>query len=536
MSNANSSQGAIAAGHPLTAEAGAEMLRRGGNAFDAAIAAAFAACVTESALTSLAGGGFLLAHTAAGENRLFDFFCQTPRSKDIGRFRDGSLRESPDFYPIHANFGDTTQEFHIGLGSMAVPGAIAGLLHVHQKLGRLPLEAIVAPAQRWATEGTEVEPFRAYCFQILEPILTATEAARAIYAPQGKLLAAGDRFLLPDFAQFLDALASEGADLFYRGEVARAIAHTCQTQGGYLTPEDLEQYRVIEREPLAMPYGSATLLTNPPPSSGGTLIAFALALLAEANPGLTPHRSPRHVAALREVMRQTNLARQYGYDDHLYREAIAAEFLGADHLAPYLAQLQAALSSGGSRWGSTTHISVVDGEGNAASLTTSNGEGSAYVIPGTGIMMNNMLGEEDLNPQGFHRWPANQRMSSMMAPTIVLQGGKPRLVLGSGGSNRIRTAILQVVSNALDFGMDVAAAVHAPRLHWERGALHLEPGYGRETLESLGIVEDDHCTWWQSQNMFFGGVHAVAVGPDGALSGVGDGRRGGAWVLVSASE
>ncbi len=525
MNSSTPNRGAVAAGHALTAEAGAEMLRQGGNAFDAAIAAAFTACVTESALTSLAGGGFLLAHTAAGENRLFDFFCQTPRSKAIGR--------SPDFYPIHANFGDTVQEFHIGLGSMAVPGAIAGLLHIHQALGRLPLATVVAPAQRWATQGTAIEPFRAYCFQILAPILTATAAAREIYAPAGELLAAGDRFYLPGFAACLDDLVRHGADFFYRGTLAHAIASTCQTQGGYLSLEDLHAFQVVEREPLAIPYGNATLLTNPPPSSGGTLIAFALELLAQAAPSTTTHGSPRHVATLREVMGLTNLARQRGYDDHLYRADIAQEFLSPAHLAPYLEQLQASLSQGGNKWGSTTHISVVDGEGNAASLTTSNGEGSAYVIPGTGIMMNNMLGEEDLNPQGFHQWPTNQRMSSMMAPTLVLQDGKPRLVLGSGGSNRIRTAILQVVSNVLDFGLDIDAAVHAPRLHWERGALHLEPGYDRGAIEAEGIGNDDHCTWWQTSNMYFGGVHAVAVGPDGQLSGVGDRRRGGACVVVN---
>ncbi len=147
-------------------------------------------------------------------------------------------------------------------------------------------------------------------------------------------------------------------------------------------------------------------------------------------------------------------------------------------------------------------------------------------------MMNNMLGEEDLNPQGFHQWPTNQRMSSMMAPSLVLQDGKPRLVLGSGGSNRIRTAILQVVSNVLDFGMDIEAAVNAPRLHWERGALHLEPGYEQAAIAARGITGDDVCTWWQAPSMFFGGVHAVAVDPDGTLSGIGDGRRGGAWVVV----
>ena len=525
MSDAPSqpSRGVIAAGHRLTAEAGAEMLRRGGNAFDAVVAAAFTACVTESILTSLAGGGFLLAHTAQGENRLFDFFCQTPQHK--------VPTDQLQFFPIQANFGDTVQEFHIGLGSAAVPGTLAGLLEVHRQLGRLPLKALVAPAQQVATQGTILEPFQAFCFQLVSPILMATPAAQAIYAPYGRLLQGGDTFCLPDFAAFLDQLVHEGADLLYQGRLADQIVHDCETQGGHLRREELQQYRVIERQPLAIPYRDALLLTNPPPSSGGALIAFALELLATVP--LSDHGSPRHVATLREVMRLTNLARQDGYDAHLYRADVLEEFLGSQHLAPYRQQLMDALGSTAcNKWGSTTHISVIDGEGNAVSMTTSNGEGSAYVIPGTGVMLNNMLGEEDLNPNGFHQWQPNQRISSMMAPTMVLEQGKPRLVLGSGGSNRIRTAILQVVSNVLDFGMDIDAAVIAPRLHWERGSFHLEPGYDRHTLEQQGIGAEDDCTWWQAPNMFFGGVHAVARSASGDLSGVGDARRSGAWVVV----
>ncbi len=190
------------------------------------------------------------------------------------------------------------------------------------------------------------------------------------------------------------------------------------------------------------------------------------------------------------------------------------------------------MEQGVNRWGSTTHISVIDDEGNAASVTTSNGEGASYVIPGTQIMMNNMLGEEDLNPHGFNQWPVNQRMSSMMAPTMILQAGKPQLVLGSGGSNRIRTAILQVISNILDFGMPLAAAVEAPRIHWEEGVFHLEPGL-TDSAAATGLWASDQqgtdrVLQWQQSNMFFGGVHTVGVGAAGGLQGAGDPRRSGA--------
>ncbi|ASC72580.1 hypothetical protein XM38_035380 [Halomicronema hongdechloris C2206] len=509
-------RGVVAAGHPQTAEAGAEMLRRGGNAFDAVVAAALTACVTESVLTSLAGGGFLLAHTATGEDRLFDFFSQTPGRKEI----DFSL----DFYPIEANFGDVIQEFHIGLGSMAVPGTLAGLLHGHRRLGRLPLAAVIEPAVHWARAGIEVTPFQAYCFQVLQPILTATPATRAMYAPQGPLLQAGDMLRFSQFADTLAYLAKNQGQALYQGELAEQIARDCATQGGYLTRADLSRYRVIERSPLRVTYRGNTLLSNPPPSSGGTLIAFSLKLLAQAEMAATDYTGPGHLALLTAAMGLTNAARRDGYDANLYQRDITDWFLGEAHLASYYQAFGDVVN----KWGSTTHISVLDAEGNAASLTGSNGEGAAYVIPGTDIMINNMLGEEDLNPHGFHQWHPNRRISSMMAPSMVLQEGQPRLVLGSGGSNRIRTAILQVMSNVLDFDMDLETAVTAPRVHWERGVFHLEPGIDRAVLEATSLLRDVQPVWWQRPNMFFGGVHTVARLDDGTIIGMGDPRRGGA--------
>lgn len=512
--------GVVAAGHPLTAEAGAVMLRQGGNAFDAAVAAVLAACVTESVLTSVAGGGFLLAHTAEGEDILFDFFTQTPRRKETAK--------ALDFYPIEADFGDAVQEFHIGLGSMAVPGNLAGLLTVHQRLGRLPLEAVIEPAVDYARRGVQLDGFRAYCLELLTPILTATVAAQQLYAPQGKILQQGEWLHMPAFADTLTHLVKVGFEAFYQGDYAHQIAADCARLGGYLTLEDFQTYQVIERSPLRMTYRDTTLLTNPPPSSGGCLIAFALKLLGQVEFGPLHHGSPEHLAMLTEAMRQTNQARRDGFDASLYQPNIAEWFLSEPHTAHY----QQAFRTAVNKWGSTTHVSVLDDEGNAASVTTSNGEGSSYVIPGTAIMVNNMLGEEDLNPHGFHQWQPNQRISSMMAPTLLLQNQRPRLVLGSGGSNRIRTAILQVISNVLDFGMDLETAVKAPRIHWERQVFHLEPGFDQAALEAEQVGHSDELIWWQQANMFFGGVHGVEATPDGTLAGAGDARRGGAHVAV----
>ncbi len=539
-------RGAIAAGHPKTAEAGIEMFRLGGNVFDAVVAAVLAACVVEPTLTSLGGGGFLLAHTADNRNTLFDFFTQTPRQQ-----RNPA---EVDFYPVDVNFGTVTQEFHVGLGSIAVPGTVAGLFHVHQRLGRLPFKAIAAPAIHYATTGVEIEAFPAYCFSILEPIVLGCPEACRTYAPGQILPQPGTVIKLPELAATLSYLAEAGARAFYEGEMAQQLVNDCSDRGGYLTLDDLTHYQVIERSPLSTTYRGNTLLTNPPPSSGGSLIAFSLALLAQVQLSDLEFGSADHLRTLVEVMRLTNHARTDGYDARLYQPNVAERFLAPEHLNPYLEKLSLALNradpwgdlSSSNKWGSTTHISAMDAEGNAASVTTSNGEGSAYTIPGTGVMMNNMLGEADLHPTGFHDWQENVRISSMMAPTMLLKNHQPELVLGSGGSNRIRTAIVQVISNMIDFQMPVDVAVNSPRVHWENGVFNLEPGFASQALDQLLMPQPlSHSTplpsnekWvaWEQKNMFFGGVHAVAMAIEGADPGVlfggGDRRRNGCVAIT----
>jgi gamma-glutamyltranspeptidase / glutathione hydrolase len=506
-------KGAVAAGHPQTVAAGALLLEAGGNAFDAALAALCTACVAEPVLTSLGGGGFLIARTAAGESWVYDFFVQTPRRK--------RALEEIDLFPVVADFGTAQQEFHIGMGSLTTPGTVRGLFDVHRELGSVPMRRIVEPAVAAARGGVRVNRLQAYIFSVVAPIYLATPGARALYAspadPQ-RLYGADERLCQPELADTLELLAMEGDRLFYEGEMARALVALCEHHGGQLGAADLAGYRTRRRIPLLREYRDARLYLNPPPSSGGLLIAFALALLAKQDLGGSAFGAPEHLLTLARVMEQTNLARGTGpADERLLHDDWVERYRQAVHGRP--------LATRG-----TTHISVLDARGNAASLTLSNGEGCGYVLPGTGIMLNNMLGEEDLNPQGFHRWREDVRVSSMMAPTVAEHAGR-LIALGSGGSNRLRTAILQTLSNLIDFGMSPGAAVASPRIHLERGKISIEPGFAAEAVREL----TDH--WpdpqlWDEPNLFFGGTHTVVY--DGRrFAGAGDPRRGGALRIVA---
>lgn len=509
--------GVIAAGHPKTVEAARIMLEQGGNAFDAVLAAHLAACVVEPVFTSLGGGGFLLAHAADGRERLYDFFAHTP------------LRPRPaeglDFYPIRADFGTVTQEFHIGLGSVATPGMVKGIFRIHRELCTLPMVHIAAPAVELARKGVRVNRLQSYALQVVALIYRAVLPIYGSHREHATLVGQGEMLRLPQLADTLETLAREGERWFYRGEPAQAIARACRDGGGQITAEDLAGYRVAVRKPLAFTYHGARLLTNPPPSSGGTLIAFALKLLEPAP--LSRFGSEAHLRLLALAMSLTQRAR--AETERLPDLAAARKLLDARTLRAYLAVMRThPLAAAG-----TTHVSIIDGQGNLASMTCSNGEGSGHMVPGTGIMLNNMLGEEDLNPRGFHHWPAGRRLSSMMAPTLVFSRDGWSCATGSGGSNRIRTAILQVLVNLLDFGMPLARATLAPRIHLEGGLLSAEGGFDAGVLQRFA-GEVDRVQLWQERNLFFGGVHSALHDPrDGSFSGAGDPRRGGRAAVLS---
>ncbi len=223
---------------------------------------------------------------------------------------------------------------------MAVPGNILGAFEVHKKLGKLPFDVIASPAIRYAENGLEISDFQAYIFKILQPIILASAESRNIYAPNGKIKTAGEVLVMKDLAKTLTALATQGAEYFYLGEIAQKLVKDCQQQGGYLTLEDLKNYRVIERKPLEINYRGHTLLTNPPPSSGGNLIGFALELLSTVDLTKIAFGSHRHLEILSAVMRLTNAARKNGYDDYVYCPELTQNFLSPERLQPYQQELK----------------------------------------------------------------------------------------------------------------------------------------------------------------------------------------------------
>lgn len=486
-------RGVVAAGHPLSAEAGARILREGGNAVDAAVAAALASFSLESALTGLGAGGFIIVGGPGIEPVVIDFFVATPGQ--------GGHELSGELVPVPVHFDEsTTQIFNAGAVSCAVPGTAAGLALALEKFGSVPMSELANPAARIAREGAPLNLQQAYVLRILEPIYTATPEAREIYAPEGRILGEGDVFRYPDLADALERYGEEGAPALCSGEVPRKVEEYILARGGTLSEADFEAYEPIVREPVGAGFRGRELLTNPPPSAGGILVAYSLALLERME-----ETGPEAVA---RAMAAANEARDEEFAASLGQEGFARKFLE-------------------DRLGSTTHLAAIDSDGLCASVTCSNGTGSGMVVPGTGIHLNNMLGEEDLNPQGFHQSAPGERISSMMSPSLILDDGQVRAGLGSAGSNRIRSAVLQTTLNLLS-GVDPQTAVDAPRIHLEGGLLQAEPGVDEAALARIEATGQEVFRW-NERNLFFGGVQIVTRDPGtGALDGAGDPRRGGA--------
>jgi gamma-glutamyltranspeptidase/glutathione hydrolase len=504
-------KGVVAAGHPLTAEAGAEVLRAGGNAVDAAVACVLMSFVAESPLTGPGAGGFMLVHTAGGEDHLLDFFVAAP-----GHGLDG---EPAQLMPIDVRFAEeAVQRFNVGPSSCGAYGTTLGLAEALERFGSVGLAELTEGPARAARRGVEVVPLQAFLFEVLEPILRSTPEAAAIYAPSGPLLRSGETIRLPELGDLLERLGRDGPAFLYTGDVGGRVSDWVLERGGLLTRADLAAYTVIEREPARVRYRGRDVLTNPPPSSGGILVADALGILERLE-------LPHDAGVVAEVIASTNRARDEEFLEGLATEGYLERFLAKDALDSVATEVR-------SRLGNTTHVSVMDAGGGCASVTCSNGSCSGVVVPDTGVHLNNMLGEQDLNPLGYHLHEPGTRVPSMMAPTVVLRDGRPEVALGSAGSNRIRSAVLQTILAVVDHGLPAQEAVRRPRIHVEGEEVEAEPGIDPGALERL-----ERGGWrvrrWAEQNLYFGGVQAVARSPEtGELSGGGDPRRGGVAAVV----
>ena len=504
-------KGVIASGDKRTSQAGATILEMGGNAFDAICASMLTAPLCEPMLTSLGGGGFMLAKSPTEEPILYDFFVDVPPQRVNKR----------DFYPIDVDFGTTTQTFHVGAGSIAIPGLVKGIYQIHKELGSLPLDTIIQPALLLAKEGLYLSKMQAHFVTLLEPILRSNLECETLFTDdKGDLIDHTHLYKNSEYANFLENFAKEGEKLFYEGEVASNIEKIAKERGGNLRREDLKNYKVIKRKPIELNYKNKQIITNSPPSAGGILIAFALKLLEKESLG--EFGSIEHLSSLIEAMVTSNDFRTKEINEHIHKVGLESILKDSQIMQSYLQAYRNRINL----WGNTTHISVLDSQGNAASATTTNGEGSSIIVPSSGIMLNNMLGEEDLNPHGFFSWPSGVRLPSMMAPTMVLEDDTIEMVLGSAGSNRIRSAIIQTIIDYIDFDLPIQRCCEASRIHYEKGELFIEPKFPSDSINE--IKQHYPTTIFDTISLFFGGVNAVSKNFEGGY----DPRRGGSVIKV----
>jgi gamma-glutamyltranspeptidase/glutathione hydrolase len=507
----------VVASEPLAAEAGLEILRAGGNAVDAAVAVGFALAVTYPQAGNIGGGGFMLIRLAGGEAVVVDYREEAPAAASRDMFLDARGELIPEA---------TT----IGARAAGVPGTVAGLALAHRKYGTLPWARVLRPAIRLAEQGFPVSYGLGESLREHRNLLSVYAETRHIFLRDGRLYEPGELFRQPDLARTLRQIAVGGPKAFYRGRIARAIAATVKKHGGILKREDLLEYQAKIRQPLRGTFRGHDILTVPPPSSGGVGLLEMLNVLEPMDLG-TPN-SFQSIHWIAETMRRAyaDRAAYLGDADYVpvpvrglisrkYAAELREEILQAKAVAPVLAGKPAEFESA-----ETTHFSVVDAQGNAVANTyTLNGSyGSGVTVEGAGFLLNNQMDDFAAKPgepnmSGLVQGEANairprKRPLSSMTPTIVLQNGQVRLILGSPGGGTIINTVLQVLLNVLVFQMNIRQAVTAPRFHhqWMPDQLTLERwGFSADTIQKL--QEFGYKLDFQDQ---IGACEAIEIDPD----------------------
>ncbi len=455
-------QAGVAAGHPATAAAGLEILAAGGSAVDAAVAASLASCVAETVMTGFLGGGHAIVWDATSNTaRNLDFFCAVPGL--------GAEPRRVELLELEVPFGEETVHYAVGPGSCAVPGVPAGLGALWRDHGVLSWPQLVEPALRLARDGVGLPPTHAACLEMLAPVLTRDLGER-IYSPGGRLLRAGDRLDQPGLVTAIQSLAAEGAASAYSGTIAHVLLELAAERGAPVTQDDLAAYKAVWSDPVSVERLGATWLTR----GGISAVPETLPRLPQLG-AFTP--AERLVALVEGLDRASDSAQH------------------------------------------TTNLVTVDSAGNACVLTTSLGLGSGDFLPGLDLHLNSMLGEAELLVDGTPA--AGERIPSMMAPTLVLDGSGPVLAVGAAGGSRLRTALLTAALGVLDEGLPPQAAVDRARVHPAGAVVNAEPGAdeaGLAALEAAGRT----VRRWPEPHHYFGGVGLI-----GRSGGAADPRRSG---------
>ncbi|MEX0330551.1 MAG: gamma-glutamyltransferase [Puniceicoccaceae bacterium] len=533
--------GAIAAAEHHATEAGLQVLREGGNALDAAITVGFTLSVTLPRAANIGGGGFLLYHDAAtGQTFALDYREMAPSKASRDMFLDD--QGNADSY--------LSRKSPLAVG---VPGTVAGLLEAHRRFGTLPLERLMEPAITLARDGFVIS---AHFQDLLEKAAGDNRldaAARQVFhGPDGEPRKAGEVLIQEDLAQTFELIVQQGRDGFYTGPVAQAIVDTLAEKGGLITIEDMTSYQPVWRDPVTGNYKGHTILSMPPPSSGGVHLVQMLHLLENFPLGDWGHNSSKAIHIIAEVMKRAYADRSKYLGDPDYANVPIQDLLSEEYEAATLEQIdltsptpsdlvRPGLPEHSPESTETTHFSIVDKDGNAvANTTTLNFSfGSGIMARGTGVLLNNEMDDFSAKPGvpnaygliggEFNAVEPGKRPLSSMTPTIVLEDGQVQLVTGSPGGSRIINTALQIILNVLAFDLTIAEATYAPRFHhqWLPDTLFIErtfPSDALRILKSMGYTIESNYT--------IGAAQSVYRDAEGEFSATADSRRPGSTALA----
>ena len=492
------SSGLVVSDSLLATKAGMEILERGGNAVDAAIATAFALSVVDQASSGLGGGGFMVIYDAKERRaHALDFREAAPQ---------GARKE------LYMKDGKPVSSLSLTGGlAVAVPGEVAGLLAAFKRFGSLPLQALAAPAIKYATEGFPLEAALRFAIERQQGTMKKFPDLARIFLPKDEVPAEGELIRQLELGETLKAIVSQGAEVFYQGWIAQAIVDTVKKEGGVLTLEDLKNYKAVWREPLIGQYRKRTVIAMPPPSSGGVALLEMLNVLEAHQLNNLPRNEGTYLQLLAEAMKHAFADRAQYLGDPDFVKAPLAMLTSKDYAAWIRGRISPVktqppkfygLVNFKAEQGGTTHFSVIDRFGNAVACTQSVNTrfGSKLLAPRTGVVMNNTMDDFAIHPSGnvygltgneANALQPKKRPLSSMAPTIILQGERPEIIVGGAGGPRIISATLQTILNLIDFQMPVREAVGSPRIHhqWMPDNLIAEadiPAEAKRSMERRG--------------------------------------------------